>query len=45
LTDRKHFRRRYLNPLLESGQLRMTMPNKPRSSLQKYIAVPAEQRE
>ena len=45
LTDRKHFRRRYLNPLLESGQLRMTMPNKPRSSLQKYIAVPAGQRE
>lgn len=38
-TDHKHFRRKYLNPLLASGQISMTMPDKQRSSQQKYIAV------
>ncbi len=35
--DIKHFTARYLKPLLESGQLRMTAPDKPNSSKQKYI--------
>ena len=37
--DIKHFTARYLKPLLESGQLRMTAPDKPNSSKQKYITV------
>ena len=39
LTDRKHFRRRYLNPLLDTGVIRMTIPDKPRSSQQKYVVI------
>ena len=39
LTDRKHFRRHYLKPLLEAGKISMTMPDKPKSSRQKYLAA------
>ena len=35
--DVKSFAARYLKPLLESGQLKMTLPDKPSSKNQKYI--------
>ena len=35
-TDRTKFRNQVLNPLIESGLLEMTVPDKPRSSKQKY---------
>jgi len=36
IKDREHFRKRYLEPLLATGWLEMTIPDKPRSSKQKY---------
>ncbi len=39
LHDLKHLTRRYLTPLLEQKYLRMTMPEKPTSSKQKYIVT------
>jgi predicted transcriptional regulator len=36
LKDREHFRKAYLNVLLDSGLLEMTIPGKPRSSKQRY---------
>ena len=39
MNDRKNFNRRFLNPLLDDGKLRMTLPDKPTSRYQKYIAV------
>lgn len=38
LVDRKHFTERYLKPLLASGKLEMTIPDKPQSKNQKYKA-------
>jgi ATP-dependent DNA helicase RecG len=34
--DREHFVNEHLKPLLEAGLLEMTIPDKPRSSKQKY---------
>ena len=36
LRDDEHFRRTYLIPALEAGLIEMTIPEKPRSSRQKY---------
>lgn len=33
----KNFTQKYLRPLLDTGKLQMTMPDKPRSQNQKYI--------
>ena len=37
--DVKYFSQKYLTPLLQSGQIRMTIPDKPRSRNQKYVAT------
>jgi len=37
LTHREHFREAVLNPLLEKGFIKLTIPDKPKSSLQRYI--------
>lgn len=39
---RKAFVSQYLKPLLESGKLMMTIPDKPNSRNQKYVAVKGE---
>lgn len=35
----KFFAKKHIKPLLESGALRMTMPNKPTSPAQRYVTV------
>ena len=40
LKDRKSFRERYLLPALSSDLIKMTLPEKPTSSLQKYYLTP-----
>ena len=37
IMDRKHFRSAILKPLLASGRLKMTVPDKPNSRNQKYV--------
>ena len=39
ITNRGHFRTNILKPLLESGHLKMTIPDKPNSRNQKYVKV------
>jgi len=39
LKDRKHFRESILKPLLEKKLLALTVPDKPNSPKQKYIAT------
>ena len=36
LKDDEHFRKAYLLPALQAGLIEMTIPDKPRSSKQKY---------
>ena len=36
IRDREHFRSNYLDPLLSAGLLERTIPEKPRSSRQRY---------
>jgi hypothetical protein len=40
-SDRTKFRNQILRPLLDTGLLVMTIPNKPRSPLQKYRTTAA----
>lgn len=37
LVNRDHFRKNYLKPLLDSGKIKMTIPDKPKSKNQKYV--------
>lgn len=40
-SDRTKFRRQVLNPLIDAGLIEMTIPDKPRSSKQRYRITPA----
>ena len=41
-SSRRQFNERYMKPLLQCGRLRMTLPDKPQSKNQKYIATKTE---
>lgn len=41
LRDRMHFQSAYLLPALDLGLVEMTLPDKPRSPLQRYRLTPA----
>ena len=41
-SSRRQFNERYMKPLLQSGRLRMTLPDKPQSKNQKYISTKTE---
>ena len=41
LRNRDHFRKAHIAPLVSDGLLAMTMPDKPRSSKQRYQTTPA----
>ena len=45
LRHRTNFSRNYLQPLIESGRLRMTAPDQPKSRQQRYVAVPPPREE
>lgn len=38
LTNREHFRKNILNPLIKGGLLKLTIPDKPTSPNQKYYS-------
>ena len=39
LKSRETFRKNYMNPALEMGAVRMTLPDKPNSKNQRYVKV------
>ena len=39
LKHRVHVLREYIQPLVEEGLLALTIPDKPKSSLQKYVTT------
>ena len=39
--NREYFRRSILKPLIESGKIKMTLPEKPSSKKQKYVIADA----
>lgn len=41
--DVKSFSARYLKPLINNGMLQMTIPDKPSSRNQKYVAIPSKE--
>ena len=41
LKNDSHFRKTYLRPALQAGLIEMTIPDKPRSSKQRYRLTPA----
>jgi hypothetical protein len=39
LKSRETFRKNYMNPAIELGAVRMTLPDKPNSKNQRYVKV------